>query len=117
MSEIDDIFERIKGYYGIVPLMFQILSKNPDLLKAYFEKSQALIVNSLSSGLSFEEIEMICIGAAAALGAEHCLETHINILKSHDVGKEKVLNAILLGSMIAETFSLSKSLRVIDEVY
>ncbi|BDC35326.1 carboxymuconolactone decarboxylase family protein [Candidatus Methanoliparum sp. LAM-1] len=117
MSEINSIFERIKGYYGIIPLIFQTLSRNPDLLEAYFEKSQALIVNSLSSNLSFEEIELISIGAAAALGSEHCLGTHIKILKDHDIDEEKVFNAILLGSMIAETSSLSKSLRIFEEVY
>jgi len=116
-EDAEEIIYKIEEYYGLIPKIYQILSEYPDLLKAYFEKSQALIDNSLSSGLSFECIELLHISAAAALGAEHCLNTHIQVLKSHGVEKDKIINAILIGSMISETFSLSKSLRTLDEGY
>jgi len=116
-EEVDEILEKIEGYYGLVPKIYQILAEYPELLRTYFEKSHALIENSFDSGLSFECIELLNISAAAALGAEHCLNTHIQVLKSHGIEKEKIVNAILIGAMISETFSLSKSLRTLDEGY
>jgi len=117
LEDVEDIFERIKAVYGFVPRMFQILSKNPELLRVYFEKSQMLMISSMGYGLSLEEIEMIATGAAAALGSEHCLDTHLEVLKSYGVDEDKVLCAILIGGMIAETSSLSKSLRNFEGVY
>jgi len=116
-EDVEEILGKIEDYYGLVPKIYQILAEYPDLLKTYFDKSETLIENSLNSGLSFECIELLNISAAAALGAEHCLNTHIKVLKSHGIEKEKVINAILIGAMISETFSLSKSLRTLDENY
>ncbi len=59
--------------------------------------------------------EFISIGAASALGAEHCLITHLNVARKFGATNDQLLLTILMGSLIAETDTLAKSLRVYEE--
>jgi len=59
--------------------------------------------------------EFVSIGAAAALGSPHCLNTHLEVAREFGATNEQLLLAIILGTTITETTALSKSLRVYDE--
>lgn len=109
---VEEIMEKIESYFGFVPKIFQILSKNPPLLKAYFEKSEVLMLDESLPPLTKE---FVSIGAAAALGSPHCLRTHLEVAKEFGASDEQLLLAITLGGFITETTALSKSLRVYDE--
>ncbi|MGZ4901992.1 MAG: carboxymuconolactone decarboxylase family protein [Halobacteriota archaeon] len=50
--------------------------------------------------------------AAASLGSEYCLETHIQGAKRLGAQDDQIALAILIGASVAETTALSKSLRV-----
>ena len=110
--DVDAILNKIDGYFGYVPKIFQVLSENPPALKAYFEKMEILLVNSTLSPLTKEYIS---IGAAAALGAEHCLATHLEVARKLGANDEEIMLATLIGASIAETNALASSLRVYDE--
>lgn len=109
---VDEILEKIEGYFGLVPKIFQVLAENPVALKAYFKKSEIFIADDSLPPLTKE---FISIGAASALGADHCLLTHLEVAREFGATNDQLLSAILMGSFIAETNALAKSLRVYEE--
>ncbi len=110
--DVDAILDNIKSYFGFVPKIFQVLSKNPAALKAYYIKLEVLMTDKSLPPLTKE---FVSIGAASALGADHCLLTHLKVARELGATKDQLHFAILLGSLIAETDSLAKSLRVFEE--
>jgi len=108
---VKEILQTIESYFGFVPKIFQVLSDNPPALKAYFEKSEFMMQDDCLPPLTKE---FISIGAASALGAEHCLLTHLQVAREMGAQDEQLLLAILMGSFIAETDALARSLRVYD---
>lgn len=110
--DVDEIYEKIESYFGFVPKIFQVLAENPSALKAYFLKSEVLMKDEALPPLTKE---LVSIGAAAALGADHCLLTHLKVAKQFGASNDQLLLTILIGSLIAETDALAKSLRVYEE--
>jgi AhpD family alkylhydroperoxidase len=111
--DVDEIFEKIENYFGFVPKIFQVLGENPPALKVYFDKFEVLMNDDCLNALTKE---FISIGAASALGAEHCLLTHLKVARELGATDEQLLLAILMGSIIAETDALAKSLRVYEDL-
>ncbi|AXV38058.1 MAG: carboxymuconolactone decarboxylase family protein [Methanobacteriaceae archaeon] len=109
---VDEIFEKIENYFGFVPKIFQVLAENPATLNTYFEKLEAINNNDSLSSLTKE---FISIGAASAIGAEHCLLTHLKVAKEFGATDEQLFLAVIMGSQIAETDVLAKSLRVYED--
>jgi len=68
---------KMVSYYGFVPRIYQELRHNPEALKTFFYKNEQLATDKALAGPTKE---LIAIGAAAALGSEYCLETHIKEL-------------------------------------
>lgn len=108
---VKEILQNIESYFGFVPKIFQVLSDNPPALKAYFEKSEFMMQDDCLPPLTKE---FISIGAASALGAKHCLLSHLQVAREMGAQDEQLLLAILMGSFIAETDALASSLRVYD---
>ncbi|EKQ51364.1 MAG: putative protein, gamma-carboxymuconolactone decarboxylase subunit like protein [Methanobacterium sp. Maddingley MBC34] len=109
---VEEILKKINSYFGFVPKIFQVLSENPPALKVYFDKVEVMMVDDTLPPLTKE---FVSIGAAAALGSPHCLNTHLEVASEFGATNEQLLLAIILGTTIAETTALSKSLRVYDE--
>jgi AhpD family alkylhydroperoxidase len=109
---VEEILDKINGYFGFVPKIFQVLSENPPALKAFFDKVEMMMVDEALPPLTKEYVS---IGAAAALGSPHCLNTHLEVAKEFGATDEQLLLAIIIGASITETTALSKSLRVYDE--
>lgn len=110
--DLDGIFEKIESYFGFVPKIFQVLGENPPALKAYFDKYEVMMKDDSLPTLTKE---FISLGAASALGAEHCLLTHLKVARELGATDEQLLLAILMGSIITETDALAKSLRVYED--
>lgn len=110
--DVEEIVGKIEGYFGFVPKIFQVLSKNPPALKAFFDKVEVIMVDEALPPLTKE---FVSIGAAAAMGSPHCLRTHLEVAREFGANPEQLLLAILLGTTITETTALSKSLRVYEE--
>ena len=109
---VEEMLERINGYFGFVPKIFQVLSENPPALKAFFDKAEVMMVDKALPPLTKE---FVSIGAAAALGSPHCLNTHLEVAREFGATDEQLLLSIIIGASITETTALSKSLRVYDE--
>lgn len=111
-GDVTEILTKIEEFFGFVPKIFQVISKNPELLKTYFDKVEKLMKNDTLPTLTKE---FISIGAAVAAGSEYCLNTHIDVATSFGAKEEEILLAILIGASISETAALSKSLRVYED--
>ncbi len=109
---VNEIFKKIESYFGFVPRIFQVLAENPATLKSYFEKIQTINNDDSLPPLTKE---FISIGAASAMGAEHCLLTHLKVAKEFGATYEQIFLAIIIGAQIAETDALAKSLRVYED--
>ncbi|MFA0832965.1 MAG: carboxymuconolactone decarboxylase family protein [Methanobacterium formicicum] len=109
---VEEIMEKISSYFGFVPKIFQVLSENPPALKVYFDKIEVMMVDESLSPLTKE---FVFIGAAAALGSPHCLNTHLEVAREFGATNEQLILAIILGASITETTALSQSLRVYDQ--
>lgn len=107
-AEMRTILKRIEGYYGFIPRIYQELQHNPAAFKTFFYKNEQLATDRALPGLTKE---LIAIGAAAALGSEYCLDTHVEGAKRLGAIEDQIFLAILLGASVAETTALSKSLR------
>ena len=107
-AEMYTILERIASYYGFVPRIYQELQRNPEAFKAFFYKNEQLATDNALDGRTKE---LIAIGAAAALGSEYCLSTHVEGAKRLGAFEDQIFLAMLLGASVAETTALSKSLR------
>ena len=110
--DVEEILDKINSYFGFVPKIFQVLSENPPVLKAYFDKMEVMMVDDVLPPLTKE---FVSIGAAAALGSPHCLNTHLEVAREFGASPEQLLLAIVLGMTITETTALSKSLRTYEE--
>lgn len=110
--DVEEIMEKLNSYFGFVPKIFQVLSENPPALKVYFDKVEVMMVDESLPPLTKE---FVSIGAAAALGSPHCLNTHLEVAREFGATNEQLLLAIILGASITETTALSQSLRVYDE--
>jgi AhpD family alkylhydroperoxidase len=107
-----EILEKIKSYFGFVPKIFQVLAENPSALKAFLDKSEMMMVDeSLPTLIK----EFVFIGAAAATGSEHCLQTHLDVARELGALDEQLLLAIIIGASVAETTALAQSLRVYEK--
>ena len=93
MQKCASIFERIASYYGFVPRIYQELQRSPEAFKAFFYKNEQLATDSALPGLTKE---LIAIGAAAALGSEYCLDTHVKGAKRLGARDDQIFLAILL---------------------
>ncbi|MBC7100396.1 MAG: carboxymuconolactone decarboxylase family protein [Methanothermobacter tenebrarum] len=109
---MDEILAKIEEFFGFVPEIFKVLEDEPQILKAYYNKMETILSND---ALPLVTKELIGVGAAAALGSEHCLKTHIKVSRRLGASKDEILLAILIGAAMAESTALSKSLRVFKE--
>lgn len=110
--DVEEILAKIETYFGFVPKIFQVLSENPRALNAYFKKLECFMEDDSLPSLTKE---FISIGAASALGAEHCLKTHVDVARESGATNEQILLAIMMGAFITETKALASSLRVYEE--
>ena len=93
-AEVRTILERVASYYGFVPRIYQELRHNPAALKTFFYKNEQLATDKALTGLAKE---LIAIGAATALGSEHCLSTHIKGAKRQGTVDVQIFVGYCLG--------------------
>lgn len=73
---MEEILEKIEEFFGFIPEIFKVLEDEPEVLEAYYDKMEKILSND---ALPLVTKELIGVGAAAALGSEHCLKTHIKL--------------------------------------
>jgi AhpD family alkylhydroperoxidase len=71
------------------------------------------VCKTAGKNLDQESIELISIGVASALRCEHCLRTHLRIVKRKGISKEKIFSAIMIGASLSNAAVLAESTRAL----
>ncbi len=109
------MLEAIERAYGFVPLVNQVLSADPGFFVPQVELSKAVFMGP--GALTERERELVAIGAASASCAEHCMDVHIKHAKRLGVGRDGVMEAMMVGSMIAMNKTQSYAFRKLKESF
>lgn len=112
--EMERRLRRQEEFYGFQPFLTTFLSQYPDLFMAYTDLSGRLLVEP--KHLSLKEMELASISAGAALGSENCLNVHIGQALKVGATKEEVVEAMMIGGLMAMTRGLSTSFRKLAEL-
>jgi 4-carboxymuconolactone decarboxylase len=108
----DDILKDIEAYFGRVPFIMEILRERPD---AFVLDSLGDMFMSHPESLDLKTVELICIAAAAAIDAQHCLKMHIGSAISAGATREELIHTIVIASLVGKTKILASSLRTIKD--
>lgn len=112
--EMEKRLRRQVEFYGFQPFLTTFLSQYPDLFMAYTDLTGRLLVEP--KHLSLKEMELASISAGAALGSENCLNVHIGQALKVGATKEEVVEAMMIGGLMAMTRGLSTSFRKLAEL-
>ena len=113
-KEMERRLRRQEEFYGFQPFLTTFLLQYPDLFMAYTDLTGRLLVEP--KHLSLKEMELASISAGAALGSENCLSVHIGQALKVGATKEEVVEAMMIGGLMAMTRGLSTSFRKLAEL-
>lgn len=108
-EEVERRLQQQEDFYGFRPFLAQFLSGYPDLFMAYTELSGRLLVEP--KHLTIKEMELAAVSASAALGSEHCLNVHVPQARKVGATKEEIIEAVMVGSLMAMTKGQSTAFR------
>ncbi len=106
-----DWLEGIKEEYGSVPLIYQKMSKKPEVLLSHLMYKDAIFE---TSSIDPKTIELISIAVGAALNCNHCVEYHMNSALKKGATKDEILEVVLIAGSIAQAAVLADAYRIID---
>lgn len=113
-QEIERRLHKQEGFYGFQPFLAQFLSEYPDLFLPYTELSGRLLLEPRH--LSLKEMELASVAASAALGSEHCLNVHIPQARKVGASQEEIVEAVMVGCLMAMTKGQSIAFRKLSEL-
>lgn len=112
-ENVQRILERIEKVYGHVTLVSEVLSKRPDLFIPLSDLSSAIMFKP--KFMDQKTMELAAIAAGSALGAEHCLTVHFKQAAKYGASEDEMLDAIMVGAMMAMTASQAVAYRKLAE--
>jgi len=108
-QQTDKILEAIRNAYGFVPVVNQVLSERPDLFVPGVAYSRAVL--EADGDLDRKTRYLCAISAATAAGGEYCVAVQMKHAREEGATKDEILEAIVIGSMMAMTRAQSYALR------
>lgn len=96
---------------GSVPLALRMLEQRPDMLLP-----QAIKLLARSRALDPKVAELTAVAAAAALGNESTLRSHMEQALAKGASPEEVLETLLIAATVAESSIQAMSFRVFQQV-
>lgn len=112
-DEIERRLKRQEEFYGFPTFVAKYLSEQPDLFIPFTDLTKRLLMEPRY--LSLREMELAAVAASAALGSEHCLNVHVPQAVKVGASKEEVVEAVMIGSLMAMTKGQSVALRKLAE--
>lgn len=106
-----DWLEGIEEEYGSVPLIYQKMSKKPEVLLSHLMYKDAIVE---TSSIEPKMIELISVAVGAALNCNHCVEYHMNSALKKGATKDEILEVVLLAGSLAQAAVLADAYRIID---
>ncbi len=89
--------------------LLKVMKERPRNFNPFLFKGMAIYKEP--SALDRKTAELVAVGAAAALHCEHCLEAHMKRAVDEGASLDEVMDVLLVAGAIAESSSLSVSLR------
>lgn len=103
--------DEIGREYGKVPLIFQRMSKRPEVLLSHLLYKGAI---TDTSTLDPKYVELISLAVGAALNCKHCTEYHMRAAIKKGATKDEILEVVLIAGSLAQASVLADAYRVID---
>ena len=85
--EVQQVFDEIKGAFGMIPNLFKTAAHFPPLLKANWEKVKAVMMQGT---LTRKTKEAIAVLVSKDNSCKYCVAAHTTVLKSLGVTEEEV---------------------------
>ncbi|MFP4171130.1 MAG: carboxymuconolactone decarboxylase family protein [Methanomassiliicoccales archaeon] len=108
-EEVRRRLRRIEEVMGKVPLVTETLAGREDLFLPYTDLNQSVFYRP--KHLDRKTVELAAISSAASLGSEHCLDVHIEQARALGATRDEVMEAMMVGSMMAMTRSQAVAFR------
>ncbi|MBI5057142.1 MAG: carboxymuconolactone decarboxylase family protein [Nitrospirae bacterium] len=105
----EGLSKMIEKQRGDLGFLLSALKMRPRTFNPYVLKGMSIY--SEPSALDRKTVELVAVGAAAALRCEHCLTAHINRALDEGATNDEVLDAVLISGAISESSTLSVALR------
>ena len=112
-EEVRRRLRRIREVMGRIPLVTETLAEREDLFLPYTDLNQSVFYRPRH--LDRKTVELAAISSAASLGSDHCLDVHVEQARALGASREEVLEAMMVGSMMAMTRSQSVAFRKLWE--
>ena len=106
-----DWLEGIQEEFDSVPLIYQKMSKKPEVLLSHLMFKDAIIE---TSSIDPKMIELISIAVGAALNCNHCVEYHMSSALKKGATKDEILEVVLIAGSLAQAAVLADAYRIID---
>ncbi len=101
--------ESIEEQRGSLGFLLGMLKNRPRTFNPYVLKGMTIYRDPFS--IDRKIAELVAVGAATAIGCEHCLEAHIKRAVDEGATLDEVMDAILVSAAIAESSALSVAFR------
>jgi len=112
-DELEDIvgrrLDQIRKVYGHIPMVSETLSKRAEIFIPYTDLMREVFFKPRH--MDRRTVELAAISAASAMGGDHCLDVHIDQARKLKISDEEILEAMMVGSLMAMTRSQSVAFR------
>ena len=110
---VEVILEAIKERYGLVPFIFKVLSRRPDIFIPHTELASNIFLKT--KALSPKLVELIALSAAIALKSEYCTEVHTKQAYQFGASIGEIFETMLVSSFVSLTSSEAVAFRKLVE--
>ncbi len=94
---------------GELGFILKVLKERPRNFNRFLLKGMAIYREP--SALDRKTVELVALGAAAALRCDHCLEAHMQRAMEVGASLDEIMDALLVAGAISESSTLSVALR------
>lgn len=113
-EQVQKILDAMKREYGFVPLVGEVLAERPDLFVPHAGIVKAAIEGD-EQRLERKTAYLCAVSAATALAGEHCIDVQMKHAIQAGATKDEILEAMMIGSVMAMTRSQSYAFRKYKE--
>jgi len=101
--------DMLTGKNGELGFLLKVLKERPRNFNPFLLKGMAIYKEPIA--LDAKTVELVAVGAAAALRCDHCLEAHMHRAMVAGASLEELMDALLVAGAISESSTLSVAFR------
>ena len=109
---VQEIYELVEQQLGFVPTILKSMAERPDILipsvlSAYFLLGEP-------KALDRKTAELIAFACAVTVRGEACTKVHMKEARKAGASKQEIFEALMIGSLMAQTAVQASALRVYE---